>query len=194
MFDSIVISGYVLPQPENPQGYLCSKDFQTKDFNCYMDYYEIREDGSLWIRKSDTEWVEGDAKSKSVMDRIGYLKTIKSWWEKYPITQTINFYDYQESDVSEFDYSIEYEAVIVEGFVKEVKIFKFEAIENDDRKKRDIEFDRKWKERREFQATTKYKLIYGPYNKVITTIFRYMSKIAGYIQNHIYKWESKFLV
>ena len=51
MFDDITCE-YPLPLPEN-QGELGGRNwrengFQTKDFDCAMDNYRIRADGSLW--------------------------------------------------------------------------------------------------------------------------------------------------
>ena len=63
MFDTITCK-YPLPRPDNPMEL---KDFnfndisfQTKDLENNLDNYEIREDGSLWIRRTESEYLEGD--------------------------------------------------------------------------------------------------------------------------------------
>jgi hypothetical protein len=58
MFDDIVCK-YPLPFPEDTKGYI-PNGFQTKDLDCGLDFYEIREDGTLWLRECEREHIDGD--------------------------------------------------------------------------------------------------------------------------------------
>ena len=78
MYDSIDCH-YSLPMPEDPKGYTGSYGFQTKDFDCGLDLYVIDKDGRLSIERRETEWIEGDPNGKSFLDKMGHVKTIKTW-------------------------------------------------------------------------------------------------------------------
>lgn len=187
MYDTIICK-YPLPMPDEPKGYSGSHDFQTKDLDLALALYIIDENGQLSIERREGEWVEGNKNSTSLLEKLGYFKTTKKWLEQLNSTITIVFYDYQQSDNTDHDYFIEYEAVFVGGKITSVKLIKFEATDNAERKKKDIEFNEQMKKHHEFIKTWKYKYFVKPYNKTISFIFRKMSKTAydlSYILNRI---------
>ncbi len=190
MFDSVIIK-YKLPLPNESYGYTGTDQFQTKDLENALDTYELREDGTLWRQDRETEWVEGDKKGKSIIDRFGHLKTIKSWWTKINITQTIKAYSYERTD-GEYDYSIDYKIIFIEGTVKSVELEKFEAIPNEWRKQNNKMWMEKLKARKEFENTIRYKFFYGPYNKIVRFIFLKIRQINNFVAINLYKLEDKF--
>ena len=78
MYDDIICK-YPLPLPEDTKGYI-SNGFQTKDLDCGLDCYEIREDGTLWLREYFREYTEGDPNGKTLFEKYGMVKETKVWW------------------------------------------------------------------------------------------------------------------
>jgi len=73
--------------------------FQTKDFGCYLDQYQIRSDGTLWMKERE------DDKEKQVMHH-GWL----------------SFYTF-ESEKSDGDGNwFEYKAKFTDGICQEIKL------------------------------------------------------------------------
>ena len=133
MYDSIDCH-YSLPMPEDPKGYTGSYGFQTKDFDCGLDLYVIDKDGRLFIERRETEWIEGDTNSKNFLDKLGHIKTVKTWLEALDHTCTIEFHDYITSDNTDYDYWIQYKATFIRGQISDVKLTNFEATSNSKRK------------------------------------------------------------
>ena len=132
MFDDIVCK-YPLPFPEDTKGYI-PNGFQTKDLDCGLDSYEIREDGTLWLRECEREHIEGDPNGKTFSEKFGVVKEIKHWWTHVKTTTTIRMYDYQNNDGGVYDYWVEFEIVFIDGVIDKIKLIKFEINDNTKRK------------------------------------------------------------
>jgi hypothetical protein len=193
MYDSIECE-YPLPMPEDPKGYTGSYGFQTKDFENSLDIYIIDKHGQLSIERRDTEWVQGNPNGKSFLEKSGYLKTKKTWLEPLKDTCTIQFYDYLSSNKTDYDYWIVYNAVFIEGKMKEIKLTTFEAKPNSERKEKDEAFKMKLNLRHEFIQTWRYKYIYKPYNTIIRAVVRGSTKCLTKLKMLIFKLESKMLI
>ena len=178
---------YPLPMPEDPKGYTGSHGFQTKDFECALDVYIIDKDGQLLLERRDSEWIEGDPNGKSFLDKMGHVKTIKTWLEPLTNTCTIQFYDFIDSNKTDYDYWIVYDAVFIEGKMKEVKLTTFEATPNSERKKKDIEFHKKMREWDEFRKTRRYKYFLNPYNKIIKFICDKVYKALCFLSSRVWR-------
>lgn len=178
--------------PDDPKGYSGSEYFQTKDLDCALGYYEIREDGTLWAERRDIEYIQGDPKAKGFLERIGKVVTKKSWFEPEYFHGTIEMYDYKDYDNNkDFDYFISYEIQFDKGTLKNVRVLHFEATPNEDRKERDKIFHEKMRLSYEFRQTKKYKYIYGPYNKAVRYIFRKAYNLSNKIPSFILNLENK---
>ena len=193
MYDSIVCQ-YPLPMPDNPKGYSGSDDFQTKDLDLALSTYTIDENGQLFIHRFEGEWEQGNENSDSPIGKLGYYKTTKKWLEQLNSTITIIFYDYQHSQNTDHDYFIEYEAVFINGKITSVKLITFEAKNNAERKRKDIEFNEKLKKHHEFIKTWKYKYFVKPYNNIISYSFRKLSKVSYNLSYFISKIERKMRI
>jgi hypothetical protein len=158
---------YPLPMPDDPKGYTGSYGFQTKNFECALDIYIIDKDGQLLLERRETEWIEGNPKGKNFLEKAGYAKTVKTWLEPLNDTCTVQFYDYINSNNTDYDYWIVYDAVFIQGKVKDIKLTTFEATPNSERKKKDIEFHKKMRAWDEFRKTRRYKYLLNPYNKCL---------------------------
>ena len=187
MYDTIVCK-YPLPIPDDPKGYTGSDDFQTKDLDLSLSTYTIDENGQLFVHRFEGEWEPGNKDADSFIGKLGYFKTTKKWLEQLNTTITVVFYDYQQSNSTDYDYFIEYEAVFVNGKITSVKLIEFTATHNAERKIKDAEFNERLKKHHEFIKTWRYKYFVKPYNKTISFIFHKTSKAfynLSYILNRI---------
>lgn len=187
MFDTIKCK-YKLPMPENPKGYSGSDDFQSKDLDCSLSYYEIREDGSLWREDVESEWVAGNPKAKSFLDRLGHPKRISSKWVQVFDQKQVSIYDYLQGE-GEYDYSIEYNLNFENGILKEANLHQFEAKDNAERKRREAIFKEQMRKDMEFRKTFRFRLICNPWNIFIRFVFNYLNKIVNSIQSNMFKIE-----
>lgn len=193
MYDSIECQ-YKLPMPDDPKGYTGSHGFQTKDFECVLDVYIIDKDGQLFIERRETEWVEGDPKAKSLLQKFGYAKTIKTWLEPLNRTCTVQFYDHIDSNKTDYDYWIVYEAFFVNGGINCIELINFEAVENSERKKKDKEFQNKLRRWAEFTKTRRYKYLFNPYNKCIRFAFNNLHKVLSFMTSKIWRIQNFLMI
>ena len=162
MFDDIVCK-YPLPLPEDTKGFHpCG--FQTKDLDNALDCYEIREDGTIWLRECEREYTDGDPNGKTFLEKFGIVKETKVWWTQVKLTKTINMYTYQHGD-GQYDYWVEFVIEFVDGVLNKIELKKFDAKDNTKRKE-DFELHiEEIKKRKRFESTLFYKLIGKPLNK-----------------------------
>jgi hypothetical protein len=72
--------------------------WQTKDTpSQYMDVYEIRADGSLWVEEYDLEDC-GDPKAEGVMRLRGCMTPVNKRWVPCKLTGEIQFYGAEDSN------------------------------------------------------------------------------------------------
>jgi hypothetical protein len=193
MYDTITCK-YPLPTPNDPKGYVSSATFQTKDLDLSLNSYIIDENGQLFIERFEGEWSEGNKDSESIIGRMSQHRITKEWLEQLNITATVDFYDYQQSNDTSYDYYIKYEVILINGVANEVKLIDFEATDNAVRKKRAEESLKEREEWQRFSKTRIYKYFVCPYNKSIRFIFRKLSKILSFFSSKIWILERKFLI
>lgn len=153
--------------------------FQTKDLDCAMQYYVVQ-GGKLYLQKfKHEEWVPGDPKAKSLMDRIGYLNRHDPYLDPVKLTTTIQMYDYRQSVDNRWDCWIEYEVIFNEGIVKSISLVKFTK-ESDFARK---EQERHWKEKRERESArwvNRFFFYTKPYHFVARNLRRGLYALAKF--------------
>ena len=167
--------------PDDPKGYAGSECFQTKDLDCSLSTYEIDANGQLLINETEGHYVEGDKNSKDIFGKIGYYEVTRRWSEFVVKTSEICMYDYIHSNKTEYDYFIEYKVIFIDGLIDEVKLIKFEAQNNAERKKKDEEFDKKLKDWHKFTKTRKYRYLLRPYTSSVRFVFRKTSNALRFL-------------
>lgn len=178
MYDDIVCK-YPLPLPEDTKGFhLCG--FQTKDLENALDCYEIREDGTLWLRECEREYIDGDPKGKTWSEKIGIVKETKVWWTPVKITKSINMYTYQHGE-GQYDYWVEFVILFMDGVIQKIELQKFEANDNSKRKESYKQHIEKIKQRAKFESTIFYKLFGKPFNKTIWFSVLTLYKLGSFI-------------
>lgn len=166
MFDTITVEFEGLPLPKEMKVPLPSRSFQTKDLECCLFEYKIDRNKQLLLFS---------------------VKTKK--WEPTNITNTVDFYDYYESE--NYDYSIEYKAVFFNGVLTNINNTKYESTSNRERKQRLARFEDNLTKRVEFERTFLYRHLYKKYNWVIKKMF----KVFRLVNNiDFFKWERKFKI
>ncbi len=191
MYDDIVCK-YPLPLPEDTKGYIPNR-FQTKDLDNALDHYEIREDGTLWLRECEREYIDGDPKGKTWSEKIGIVKETKVWWTPVKLTKTINMYTYQHGE-GQYDYWIDFVIVFIDGVLQKIELKKFDVTDNTERKESFRLHIEELKRRKEFESTLFYKLIGKPYNKTLRFLIRKTSNFATFVLSVCYKLERKLLI
>ena len=186
MYDTIVCK-YPLPIPDDPKGYTGSDDFQTKDLDLSLSNYTIDENGQLFVHRFEGEWEPGNKDADSFIGKLGYFKTTKKWLEQLNTTITVVFYDYQQSNNTDYDYWIVYDAVFIEGKIKDIKLTTFEATPNSERKKKDIEFQNKLRKWDDFRKTRRYKYLLNPYNKILKFICDKAYKALCFLSSRVWR-------
>ena len=193
MFDYIKCE---YPLPELPQKIIDTWEgaeavaFQTKDTpEQSMTLYKIDALGQLWQQHKTTRWVEPvNPEGESIMDRIGHLETLSTWWEKESFTGGIDFYEsYHHSEYPKgepldsdkwkryVDGWIEYTAVFLRGqLVGDVEVSRNEPAKKMTDEELDAkikeweasrkEWDDKFKQRRKDHPSPEQKLIDSIYN------------------------------
>jgi len=187
MYDDIICK-YPLPLPQDTKGYI-PNGFQTKDLDNDLDCYEIREDGTLWLRECEREYTEGDPNGKTFFEKFGMVKETKVWWTHVKTTSTIRMYDYSNYSDGPYDYWVEFEIVFIDGVIDKIKLIKFDVMDNTERKeqhRKDVEY---WTNRQKFEYTLFYRLIGKPYNKIISFVCRSIHKSATWVTYKIWHVE-----
>ena len=191
MYDDIVCK-YPLPYPEDTKGYTV-QGFQTKDLDCALDIYEIREDGTLWLRECEREYTDGDNNGKTFFDRLPKVKEVRHWWTQLKLTQTIRIYNYQHGD-GQYDYWIEFELIFVDGKVSNIKLIKFDANDNTERKENNKRHIEELKARRIFESRLFYKLLGKPYNKLVKLVSKSLHKFGSFLMSVSWKLDKKLRI
>ena len=192
MYDNIVCK-YPLPLPEDTKGYIL-ESFQTKDLDCGLDCYEIRDDGTLWLRECEREHIDGDPNGKTFSEKFGIIKEIKHWWTHVKTTTTIRMYDYNNYNDGPYDYWVEFEVIFIDGVIDKIKLIKFNVVDNTERKEDSKRHIEELKKNKQFESTNLYKLVIKPYNKIILFVTRQLSKFATLLLSVCYKIERKLIV
>jgi hypothetical protein len=162
MFDEITC-GYPLPLPEN-QGELLGKNwresrFQTKDFDCLLDDYCIREDGTLWRQAYVWETThEGRLRRKR-----------GEWRATSEYTGSIRFCDFIYG--SKADYWVDWSAVFVSGKLTEIKLLTWEERDNRERLEWAAEMKAREERRERFLETWFGRRVYPGYAWIIHGLF-----------------------
>lgn len=108
-------------------------DFQTKDMDCLLTKYELREDGTLWVETYDTEdqspatkWERehpgepAPPEASGLLGLCGCMSRVNKRWERVTdITGEIRFYtnDWPQG-------WIEFSSYFVSGQLKELNLIK----------------------------------------------------------------------
>jgi len=193
MYDDFVVD-YNLPMPEDPNGFSGTRYYQTKDLNCALDLYVVKDDGTVWLKKTEGQWIAGDPKGKSFSDKFGHFETQKQWEEFYKHTFSIDMCGYVCSEEKPYDYWIDYKISFVDGVIKEVSLKKFEATDNSERKKSVIKMEEEMTKRQKFQNTFRYKYFYKYYNRFIHFSFRHLTRVISFISSKLWSLERKLSI
>lgn len=162
------------------------QNFQTKDIDCKMALFTIK-DGELLEQKFETQtWVEGDKNPKSFLDAIGYMKRENPYWEKRSFHGEIYFYDYIQDVQSKWDCWVEFKAVFTNNKVERYELVEFKKQDNSERVAREEEWRRNLEERNNkwinkyFFHTKFYSWCSLQYRRVLTKLINLLYKIRGY--------------
>lgn len=190
MFDFIKCK-YSLPDidlsgTELTKDLLQNGNYQTKDLDLILTNYTIEEDGQIsWTRYKKQEWIENQSIFGGFME---YSDPETIYWSDKRVTSII-FYDFFQFEETPNDYWVEWQALISDSKVTEIKLFSIEKQDNTQRKQNAIEREEKFKSFREksekwyhkyilkylftFRRVCKSKLV-KILESIIRTVYKYM--------------------
>lgn len=87
--------------------------YQTKDLVCFLDQYEVREDGTLWHEDYDVE-DRSDPNAEGIMRLCGMLTHVNKRWEPMSWTGEMICYDFNHEPQQGW---IEWKVTFVDGKV-----------------------------------------------------------------------------
>ena len=140
MFDTIEVSDRLPTNAEMDELGLDKRSWllQTKDLDCALDVFVLK-DGVLHEKRYRVEqWVAGDPKGASIIDRLGHLHRDGMYLQTLPITETIVAYDLVQ-DLGKWDCWCEWTFQFRNGCVEFIELTKFEKKDNTERKAREKE-------------------------------------------------------
>jgi hypothetical protein len=194
MFDSIRCD-YPLPLPlevvdKLPDIY--EEEFQTKDFENFLDYYILTEGGELLFHKKKYEWRDDDSSFLK-----GYMEVVEEEIVPHPFHGLVEFYCCKtiysdESKLSGYYVSIDYIAKFDNGRLDSLEVLKYNV---EDDTQRLVELDKFFKEKQRirnlwhnkyiFNTTTwnwfKKKILISPINKSIKLLTNLEQLIRKYL-------------
>ena len=140
-----------------------TEEFQTKDLDCAMLYYEIREDGTLWEKE-------------------------KSKWSKTKFSGSVRFYGYFMEEQN--DYWIEFLAFFENGkLMKDIKRDKWDVKSNTERVKESQRLINHMKEMRARYNTWRWKYLFLPWNRFVRWNIGWMRRVKDWELRVIDKME-----
>lgn len=147
MFDTIIVDKSVeLPQPANFVGFngidFHERSYQTKDRDCLLSTYKLI-NGEILEYKVEKRFVED--KSHFLGGYMDVIPNTEKWVKCSQITDYIYFYDLWYDFTPRQDAWIEFVVHIINGDIKEIKLFKFDLTDNEERKERNKKFDEELK-------------------------------------------------
>lgn len=137
MFDNITCD-YALPKIDLTGTGLTQQDvqtacYQTKDLDNCLDYYRIDAGGYLLLKQYRVNRIE---ENKDHLLGIQHIQE-DPYWSPVDVTTSIYFYELWQQNHHDVDTWVEWQAIVVEGCVKSVKLFKLERTNNAERKRQE---------------------------------------------------------
>jgi hypothetical protein len=173
MFDNISVSDQ-LPFSEEMIALGLDKNnltFQTKDLECVLETYIIQ-DRKLYRQCYKSEvYVEGDAKSKNWLGRLGHIERNDPYLSPVEHHGEVYFYEFIKDVNDKWDCWVEFKATFTKGNVDKIELFKFDKTDNTERRQR----EKQW-----LEETERLKNIW--YNKYFchTRPYRWFSHRVWY--------------
>lgn len=102
------------------------RQFQSKSLNCDLDSIEIREDGSLWIERYDTE-DHSDPNAEGLMSLVGKMTRVNQEMVPLDFTGEIRFYDFIATEGPTYESRgwFEFSAYFVKGCIKHLELITY---------------------------------------------------------------------
>ena len=142
MFDNISVSD-TLPFNQEMKDLgldINNHSWQTKDLSNSLSQYYIQ-GGRLFEQKYKIHnWIAGDEKAESFMDRLGHMEREDPYLEPVYHHGEIYFYDFVSDVQGKWDCWIEFKAVFTNGGLDRYELVKFEKKDNAERKAADEAF------------------------------------------------------
>lgn len=167
-------------------------EYQTKDlgetFNGHFYFKKNKKSVDLYKHDIQYKWIEGDEKSKSFMDRLGYMEEVDS--EELLIedigTNTIYVYNYFSKE--NHDYWVEFALIFIDNKFHKIELYEFREESNEERKIKNVELQEMMKKTAEFNNSLIGRVvnfIRGIYYKTLVKIQLFVGSLFVKIGNFI---------
>ena len=198
MFDNIICK-YPLPQPSDLKEMatvgLQHLNYQTKDLNCGLTQFTIREDGTLWETRQTYDVKSGNPNAPDIISKLPEITVVNT--EEIQVNQhgSIWFCDFYPCSVDHNlnnNYFIEYHAKFTHGKLELLELVRFDVTDASERKSRDLAQKAETKRYAEFQAKWYVKYGYAYYVKFIRSSFRLYRQLSSKLPSS-HKVENRLL-
>jgi hypothetical protein len=188
MYDIIKIDKLItLPKPEGFEHLNVHElEYQTKDLDCSLNTYKLTPEGLLRYEVK-REWIEDNTMS-FLGGSFKAVPNTEKWLLENNITNYISFYQSCCDITPTQDAWVEYVAHIVEGQIKEVKLFRFELCDNSERKESAAQLGKlfqSYKNRKKYQILIDDVRIY--LRRSLNRLNKHHIKFAYWIKKQIFK-------
>jgi hypothetical protein len=154
-------------------------NYQTKDLERTLTTYTLEEDGRIsYVRYKNCKWIKDNSFLGGYMD----YSDPETLYVSDQFLTSINFYEFFQFDDKSHDYWVEWQAVIKDSKVVEIKLFSMEKQDNAKRKQNSAKFELEMKKRREFISKWYYKYflkyVLGFKRKTVNIAINLLSKLT----------------
>ena len=167
---------------------LLQKEFyQTKDLDCALMNYTIEEDGRLsYDTFPEGKWVESEEKLKHGIFRHRFEPgtPVKEYFKD---NASIDFYTSFNHDEGDFDYWVEWKALILGGVLTELCLLKFDKDSNVNRKQSEANYKEMLKRDAMFRTTRRYKYFYRWFNPLKRKLVRFLTDMLQRVISWLYQ-------
>jgi hypothetical protein len=163
---------------------LLQKEFyQTKDLDCALMNYTIEEDGRLsYDIFPEGKWVESE--ENIFRHRFEPGTPVKEYFKD---NASIDFYTSFNNDEGDFDYWVEWKALILGGVLTELCLLKFDKDSNVNRKQNEANYKEMLKRDAMFRTTRRYKYFYRWFNPLKRKLVMFLTDMLQRVISWLYQ-------
>ena len=160
--------------------------WQTKDLDNTLSTYDIQGNRLFEHRYKVNNFIPGDPKADTFMDRMGHMERDELYYEPIIHHGEIYFYDYVNDVQGKWDCWIEFKAIFTNGCLDRYELVSFTKTDNAERKKMEKELHETLKNQKNIWY---YKYIFHTkaYRKFSRLWYKFFTSLGNFFIKMSYK-------